>query len=139
MPAIEGFTPDMLWTAMKVVVGLCALVVLWDKVRDVFASAKKRKDAKRPELADEISEKVLEKLEPRFSEIDRKLASDKAAIDGHTRQIEALNLRTDNQDAGLRALCHGMLALLDNAEKCGNGSQEITDAKKSFTNYLADK
>lgn len=139
MPAIEGFTPDMLWTALKVIVGLCALVVLWDKVRDVFASAKKRKDAKRPELADEISEKVLEKLEPRFSEIDRKLASDKATIDGHTRQIEALNLRTDNQDTGLRALCHGMLALLDNAEKCGNGSQEITDAKKSFTNYLADK
>jgi hypothetical protein len=32
-----------------------------------------------------------------------------------------------------------MLALLENAEKCGNGSQEITDAKKSFTNYLADK
>lgn len=139
MPAIEGFTPDMLWTAMKVVVGLCALVVLWDKVRDVFASAKKRKDAKRPELADEISEKVLEKLEPRFAEIDRKLANDKATIDGHTRQIEALNMRTDNQDTGLRALCHGMLALLDNAEKCGNGSQEITDAKKSFTNYLADK
>lgn len=139
MPAIEGFTPDMLWTALKVIVGLCALVVLWDKVRDVFASAKKRKDAKRPELADEISEKVLEKLEPRFAEIDRKLANDKATIDGHTRQIEALNMRTDNQDTGLRALCHGMLALLDNAEKCGNGSQEITDAKKSFTNYLADK
>lgn len=139
MPAIEGFTPDMLWTAVKVIVGLCALVVLWDKVRDVFASAKKRKDAKRPELADEISEKVLEKLEPRFAEIDRKLANDKATIDGHTRQIESLNMRTDNQDTGLRALCHGMLALLDNAEKCGNGSQEITDAKKSFTNYLADK
>lgn len=139
MPAIEGFTPDMLWPALKVIVGLCALVVLGDTVRNVFANAKKRKDAKRPELADEISEKVLEKLEPRFAEIDRKLANDKATIDGHTRQIEALNLRTDNQDAGLRALCHGMLALLDNAEKCGNGSQEITDAKKSFTNYLADK
>lgn len=139
MPAIEGFTPDMLWTALKVIVGLCALVVLWDKVRDVFANAKKRKDSKRPELADEISEKVLEKLEPRFAEIERKLANDKATIDGHTRQIEALNLRTDNQDTGLRALCHGMLALLDNAEKCGNGSQEITDAKRAFTNYLADK
>ena len=139
MPAIEGFTPDMLWTALKVIVGLCALVVLWDKVRDVFASAKKRKDAKRPELADEISEKVLEKLEPRFAEIDRKLANDKATIDGHTRQIEALNLRTDNQDTGLRALCHGMLALLDNAEKCGGGSPEIKDAKKRFTGFLADK
>ena len=139
MPAIEGFTPDMLWTALKVIVGLCALVVLWDKVRDVFASAKKRKDAKRPELADEISEKVLEKLEPRFAEIDRKLANDKATIDGPTRQIEALNLRTDNQDTGLRALCHGMLALLDNAEKCGGGSPEIKDAKKRFTGFLADK
>ena len=68
-----------------------------------------------------------------------KLANDKATIDSHTRQIEALNKRTDTQDTGIRALCHGMLALLDNAERCGNGCKEITEAKKSFTDYLADK
>ncbi len=90
-------------------------------------------------LADGISTKVLVKLEPRFSEIERKLANDKALIENHTRQIEAINRRTDSQDAGIRALCHGMAALLDNAEKCGGGSPEIKDAKKRFTGFLADK
>ena len=78
-------------------------------------------------------------LEPRFEEYDRKFANDKALLENHTRQIEAINRRTDSQDAGIRALCHGMAALLDNAEKCGGGSPEIKDAKKRFTGFLADK
>ena len=135
---IEGITPGMLWTFLGVLIGLAALYVLYGKVRETY---QRNKQMKAPEnkLADEISAKVLEKLEPRFSEIERKLANDKALIENHTRQIEAINRRTDSQDAGIRALCHGMAALLDNAEKCGGGSQEIKDAKKRFTGFLADK
>ena len=139
MQPIEGITPNVLWITLYGIVCLCALIILADKVRGVFAGISDRKQKKKPELADEISSKVLEKLEPRLAEVDRKLANDKALLDSHTRQIDSLNRRADNQDTGLRALCHGMLALLDEAEKNGNGSQEITDAKKSFTNYLADK
>lgn len=41
--AIEGITPSMLWTSLVVLVGLMALVVLGDKVMDVYRNAKKRK------------------------------------------------------------------------------------------------
>ena len=41
--AIEGITPGMIWTFLVVLVGLMALVVLGDKVLDVFRKAKKRK------------------------------------------------------------------------------------------------
>ena len=40
---IEGISPSMLWTALYVIVGLCALVVLGDKVLDVFRHARQRK------------------------------------------------------------------------------------------------
>ena len=43
MEKIEGITPAMLWTFLVVLVGLMALVVLGDKVMDVFRNIKKRK------------------------------------------------------------------------------------------------
>ena len=142
MQPIEGITPQALWTFLVVLVGLGTLVVLADKVMDVWRKHKARQKIEtgpESELAEEISKKVLEKLEPRFQEIDRKLANDKALLENHTRQIEAINRRTDSQDAGIRALCHGMAALLDNADKCGSAGEEIKAAKKMFTDYLTDK
>lgn len=123
---IEGITPGMLWTALYVIVGLCALVILADKVRAVFAGIQQRKQAKRPELADEISAKVLAKLEPRFTEIERKLATDK-------QRIDALDARVNNQDIGQRVLCRGVLALLS-----GN-KDEAEKAKQSINDYLIEK
>lgn len=131
---IEGITPGMLWTALYVVVGLCALIVLADKVRGVFASAKERKQSKRPELADEISTKVLQKLEPRFEEIDRKLSNDKTMLETHTRQINSLASRTD----GLKPLARGVLALLNHELHNGN-ADEMEDALHGINNYLIEK
>ena len=90
---IEGISPSMLWTALYVIVGLCALVVLGDKVLDVFRHARQRKADRQQlqgtDVTDRIADKVMEKLEPKlnekFEEIDRKLAADKATIESHTR------------------------------------------------------
>ena len=128
---IEGITPGMLWTALYVIVGLCALVVLGDKVRAVFAGVQQRKQAKRPELADEISAKVLAKLEPRFAEIDRKLANDK-------QRIDALSAQTRDNEEGQRVLCRGVLALLNHALHNGNGD-EMEKAQQSINDYLIEK
>lgn len=135
---IEGITPGMLWTALYVVVGLCALIVLADKVRGVFASAKERKQSKKPELAEEISEKVLEKLEPRFAEIDRKLSNDKALLDAHTRQIVAIEKRQDGFENGQKAANRGILALLNHELHNGN-NEEMEHAKQVMDDYLIEK
>lgn len=135
---IEGITPGMLWTFIVVAVGLCALIVLGDKVRAVFAGARERKAAKRPELADEISDKVLKKLEPRFADIDRKLANDKVRIDEHSRAIGTLANRTEGVENGQRVLCRGVLALLNHELHNGN-SEEMEKAKKGMDDYLIDK
>lgn len=128
---IEGITPGMLWTALYVLVGVCALVILADKVRAVFAGMQERKRAKRPELAEEISAKVLAKLEPRFAEIDSKLAADK-------QRIDTLSAKTNNNEEGQRVLCRGVLALLNHELHNGN-SDEMEKAKQGIDDYLIDK
>lgn len=139
LPAIEGFTPDMLWIFLIVLIGLAALFVLAYKVVDIVRKEverkKERKQAEKPELADEISSKVIQLLEPRMSEIDRKLENDKSVLDMHTRQINALGTRTDTQESGILALSMGVLALINHTLYDGN-SDELTNAKTEINNYV---
>ena len=142
MQPIEGITPEMLWTFFVVLVGLATLVVLGYKVVEIVRKEQeyKRKKREQPEdkLADDISSKILEKIEPRFNAIDRKLANDKTQIEAHAREIAELRKRAEGTEQGMRAVCKGMLVLMNNAK--GNATdQEIDDAARAFTNYLADK
>lgn len=134
---IEGITPGMLWTFLGVLIGLAALYVLYGKVRETYAKNKRMKDPEK-KLADEISARVLEKLEPRFSEIERKLANDKATLDGHTRQIEALATRTNGNEDGVKALSRGVLALLNHTLHNGN-TDELEHAQQALNDYLIEK
>jgi uncharacterized protein HemX len=134
---IEGITPGMIWTFVAVLVGLAALYVLYGKVRETYAKNKHMKDPGN-KLADEISARVLEKLEPRFAEIDKKLANDKATLDGHTRQIEALASRTDGNENGVKALSRGVLALLNHTLHNGN-TDELEHAQQALNDYLIEK
>ena len=138
MKPIEGITPDMLWTFLLVLVGLGALVVLADKVADVWRKHKKRKAEPEEKLADEISRKVITNMDARFADIDRKLANDKAMIESHTREINELRGRIETTEAGIKALCMGVLALMNNAR--GIASQkEMDDATATFNKYLTNK
>lgn len=137
---IEGITPDMLWTALIVLVGVGALIVLGDKVMDVWRKHQARKQVNAPEskLADEISQKVLSKMEPRFADIDRKFANDKQTLEAHTRQIGEINKRVDSLETGQKAQCRGILALLNHELHNGN-SDEMEAAKKGMDNYLIER
>lgn len=138
MQPIEGVTPDMVWTFMLVLVALGGLIVLADKVADVFRKHKKRKEQPDEKLADEISRKVAASMEGRFADINRKLANDKEMIESHTLQINELRMRTISNEKGIRALCKGMMALLNNATNRGN-DKEINDANDTFKEYLMEK
>lgn len=138
---IEGVTPGMLWTALIVLIAGAGLYVLYGKVRDTYRKQqqyKKMQNDPGNKLADEISAKVLEKLEPRFAEIDRKLANDKARIDEHTRAIDVLSRRTDGLETGQRALCRGVMALLNFNLHNGN-TDEMEKANNGINDYLIQK
>ena len=137
MQPIEGVTPGMLWIALIVLIAGASLYVLYGKVRETRSKLKKMNDPE-GKLADGISTKVLEKLEPRFSEIERKLANDKATIDGHSRQMETLAKRADGNEDGIKALSRGVLALLNHALHNGN-NDELEKAQQGINEYLIQK
>lgn len=156
MPKIEGITPEMLWIFFVVLVGIMALVVLGDKVLDVFRNAKKRRKERNElegqDITDRIADKVLEKLTPtldakfdeiakNFEDVDRKLAADKEIIEIHTSQLNAQKDRVDRLDDDTKALLHGMSALLsfDITARNGDGDSKLVKTNEAMKNYLIDR
>ena len=134
MPSIEGVTPEILWYTLIGIIGIGTLIVLGDKVVEVFRKKKERDKLKvtpTSEIANAVSEKVLKDLEPRFEEIDRKLAADKTIIDEHTRRLNGYH-------EGNKVLCRGILALLSH-EINGNSIGKLEESKNEILNYLTDK
>lgn len=141
MPAVEGLTPEILWYTLVGVAGIGALIVLFDKVAEVFRKRKERQRIQQTpgeELADIVSAKVMEKLEPRFADIERKLDSDKVRIDAHDRQLTAQSAQISAIDEGQKVLCRGILALLSH-EINGNSDDKLKASQSEITNYLIDK
>lgn len=136
---IEGISPEMLWNFMVVLVGLCALIVLIYKVVEIFRKEHDRRMQRQQlngqDITDKIADKVIAKLNPeldkKFAEIDKRLKNDKENIDSHTRQLNAFESRVTQLENGNKALCHGMLALLEL-------NPTLKNAQKAMRNYLID-
>lgn len=152
LPKIEGISPDMIWTFLVVLVGLMALVVLGDKVMDVYRNYKKRKKQQHElgnqDITDRIADKVIEKLTPtlnaKFEEIssdiesvNAKLETDKERLDSHERRLNAQEDRVDRLDDDTRALLHGMSALLSH-EVNGKDIEKLARTQAAMSNYLID-
>lgn len=142
LPAVEGLTPTILWYTIVGLAGIGAVIILVDKVADVFRKCRERKRLAQAQpgdaLAESISQKVLENLEPRFEEIDKKLANDKAMIDTHTRQLAAQERQMDAVEGGNKVLCRGMLAMLSH-EINGNSIGKLRESQQELTDYLIEK
>lgn len=139
MQKIEGISPEMLWTFMVVLVGLAALFILGYKVVEIFRKEHERKVERQQlngqDITDKIADKVMEKLQPaldeKFDEIDKKLAADKETLTAHTTKLNDHEARITRLEGGNRALCHGMLALLER-------DPSLTKAQNAMKNYLID-
>lgn len=138
MPAVEGLTPEILWYTLIGLVGIGTLIILGDKVLDVFRKKKERESRPDDILADVISEKVLEKLEPRFKEIDRKLANDKLQIEDHAAKLSIQKRQIDEIEQGQRVMCRGVLAILSHMIN-GDSSEALKASQTEITDYLIAK
>ena len=141
LPTIEGMTPSVLWITLFGLVCIGTLIVLGDKVLDVFRRKHERDRLKKePEdkLAETISAKVIAKMEPRFAEIDQKLATDKSRLDEHTRLLGTHQDKLTDIDRGNKVLCRGILALLSH-EINGNSNDKLKESQQEITNYLINK
>ena len=146
MQKIEGISPDMLWTFLVVLVGLMSLVILGYKVIDIMRKEHERKEQKQQlsgeDITDRIAAAVMERLQPnldgqfavldkRFDEIDKKLSADKELLASHTTQLNGHESRVSKLEGGNKALCHGMLALLER-------DATLVTAQRAMKNYLID-
>ena len=148
LPKVEGLSPTILWYTLVGLVGIGALIIMFDKVSEVFRKRKQRQNDREQlsstDITDRIAAKVEEKLEPKFTEInekfneiDVKLSKDKENIDMHTRQLNAYERRVDKLEKGNNALIHGVFALLGHSID-GNGLDRLKSAHKAMQNYLID-
>lgn len=142
---IEGITPEMLWNFVLVLLGLCAVVVLVYKVIEIVRKEHERKEKKNKladkDLTDEIAEKVLEKLEPRFKDIEAKLTTDKARLDNHESAIKSINGSIETIKDGMQVTADALTAILDHELHNGNADQmqKARDDLQKYTNGLIKK
>lgn len=141
MPTVEGFTPQVFWTTIYGVIALCILFMIVYKVYQAICEItdrrRKKKEAEKPNFAEEVSQKVIDKLEPRFKEIEKNLSTDKARLDSHERDLATLKTEHDEIHRGLRAIGKFML-VIGNYGRFGE-SEEIKDASVELQKFLAEK
>lgn len=147
---LEGLLPVDVWNAIIVLLILFGVAVAVLKgvsfIRDEIRKNKERKQMESVDFGDEIAEKVMDKLTPqidtkfkefgesfdkRFDEIDVKLSSDREELRSHTTQLNDHERRVSRLEGGNRALCHGMLALLER-------DPALTSAQKAMKRFLID-
>ena len=142
---IEGISPEMLWNSVLVFLGLCAVVVLVYKVVEIMRKEHERKEKKLSlsgkDLTDEIADKVLAKLEPRFKDIEAKLDTDKSRLDNHETAIKSLNGSIETIKDGLQVTSNALTAILDHELHNGNSDQmqKARDDLQKYTNGLIAK
>lgn len=142
---IEGITPETLWNFVLVLLGLCAIVVLVYKVIEIMRKEHERKEKKNrlgdKDLTDQIADKVLEKLEPRFKDIEDKLDKDKNRLDNHEASIKSLNVSIDSIKEGMQVTADALTAILDHELHNGNSDQmqKARDELQKYTNGLIKK
>ena len=119
---IEGITPAMLWNFVYVLLAIAAVIILLDKVADVWRRHKARKAQPVGSIEDR-----LKKIEDSLMDINNKLTVDK-------RRLDALETQLDRTEEGFVVLCKSMDALIEH-ERTGNGDNKLTEAQKLIKDY----
>lgn len=141
MQPIEGLTPGTLWTTIYGLIAICLIFMIvynvYDAIYKINVRRKERKEAHAPDLADKVSKKILETLEPRFQEIERKLDMDKNRLDNHEGMISSMQETHRDTKEGLSAICKALLVITTYGN-IGN-NEKVKEASTELANYLADR
>ncbi len=141
MPDIQGMSPEVAWTTLYgiIAIGLIFIVFynVYNAIHTIVERHRMRKEAQQPDLAEKISAKVIQKLEPRFKDIESKLDNDKNRLDQHDNVIQQIQKGQKDTREGLVAICK-TLVVMTNYGDLGN-SKEVREASAELNNYLAGR
>lgn len=139
-PTIEGITPSMLWNFGYTLLGIIAVIVCLEKVPDIIWKWKDRKkqaeEIPQANFADEICDKIMDKLEPRFQKIDSKLNEDKLRLDNHEYALNGIHKAQADISEGFSVMCYALIAVLNHSIHNGN-KDEMEEALAKLHEYLS--
>ena len=139
---IEGITPTMLWNFVLVLLGLCAVVVLVYKVIEIARKEHDRKIKKQQldgkDLTDEIADKVLAKMEPKFKAIEVKLSKDKERLDSHEKRLNENDTELERIGQNTEKMLDVMDGLLMHFIS-GNDIDKLKSVKADLDHYKNSK
>lgn len=143
MPTVEGFTPAVLWTTIYGLLALCILFMVvykvYDAIRTILERRKQKREAEKPDFAEAVSQKVMEKLEPRFNEIEKNLAKDKNRLDNHEMIISGIQQAQHETQEGLVMICQYLIAITQYSNIAVTNNEKMNDATAEMMRYLATK
>ena len=141
MPTVPEFTPGMLWTTIYGLLALCLLFMIGYKVYDAIHTIndrrREKREASKPDFAEAVSQKVIEKLEPRFQEIENNLNKDKKRLESHEALITGMESGQKEIHDGLTAICSFMLTV----SMYGNlgDNDQVKSAAAELQKFLAKR
>ncbi len=145
LPTIEGLTPSILWITLAGIVGILGVALIifkvieftW-KVKDRRVNHTKESDT---DLTEDIAQKVMEKMEPKFEEINKKLKADKDRLDNHEETIKSFRTSQKILTDGMSVTCDALMAILDHELHNGNSDQmqKARDDLHKYTTGLINK
>ena len=141
MPTVEGLTPSITWTTIYglLAFGLIFLIGyrVYDAIVTIIARRRQRREAREPDFAEKVSQKVIDKLEPRFAEIEKNLDKDKKRLENHEAVLEHIQDGHKEIHDGLAAICKFML-IISTYGNIGD-SEKVRDASAELQAYLAER
>lgn len=142
MPTVEKFTPEILWTTLYGLFALCLLFMIiykvYDAVHTILERRRQKKEAEQPDFAEAVSIKVIEKLEPRFNEIEKNLARDKNRLDNHETYITDIRASQQDTREGLVAISKYLMAIAQFGN-ISTDSKEMKEATAEMNSYLLSR
>ena len=158
---LEGLLPADIWNFIVVALILFGVFIAAFKgvilIRDEIRKSRERKRINKGDVTDEIADKVMKQLSPdmdtkmdtkldskfaavnkkideinrKIDDIDDKLRADKELLRTHTTQLNDHESRVGRLEGSSRALCHGMLALLER-------DPALVNAQRAMKSFLID-
>ena len=142
MHEIEGITPAALWTTLGVLLSLCGIYLVIDKVvtsvQNRITQRRLNQAGPQAKLAEEISAKILQSIEPRFEDIDRKLSADKLRIDEHDRKLVTVSEQIKGMKSDNTMMLKSINAMMMH-EITGNGIDSLKEHKTEMDRYLSGR
>lgn len=141
MPTVENLTPTILWTTIYGLLALGLLFLIgykvYDALRTIIVRHRQRREAHEPDFAEKVSQKVIDKLEPRFEKIEENLANDKTRLENHERSLATINMGHKEIHDGLSAICKFML-IISTYGNIGD-NEKVKEASAELQRFLAEK